>query len=424
MRRGAYIRQLKRDIEFWIAQNVITPHQADQMLQLAAQGAPTRPSVPAILTMLGAVLLAFAGMTYVAANWQGLGKLERLLILGTTMVAAYGAAGWLFVRARSNYAQAAVLLGCALFGANIMLLGQTYHMSAHWPNGILLWAVGVSAAALIIPSKPALALTILLFGLWTFGETLEADSPHLLYLIPFALMCAVGWVWKWRPSLHLLTLSFLIWLAINLAFFVANKDWDETHLFTLYVLAATALLSATMIKETFFFQTAGQRYGFFAIFFSYFLLQLSGGASESETAWLLVAGVLASVCAVAIVLALVSDNIRLLDAGILMLVVISAIAAPYIVDSTGALSRYVYAALYIGLAVWAVDFGLEKDDAFIVNLAFTAFGAEVLWLYFSTFSTLLNQAIFFAIGGIILIASAVVLERVRRQLLANDTQGD
>ncbi len=363
-------------------------------------------------------------MTYVAANWQGLGKLERLLILGTTMVAAYGAAGWLFVRARSNYAQAAVLLGCALFGANIMLLGQTYHMSAHWPNGILLWAVGVSAAALIIPSKPALALTILLFGLWTFGETLEADSPHLLYLIPFALMCAVGWVWKWRPSLHLLTLSFLIWLAINLAFFVANKDWDETHLFTLYVLAATALLSATMIKETFFFQTAGQRYGFFAIFFSYFLLQLSGGASESETAWLLVAGVLASVCAVAIVLALVSDNIRLLDAGILMLVVISAIAAPYIVDSTGALSRYVYAALYIGLAVWAVDFGLEKDDAFIVNLVFTAFGAEVLWLYFSTFSTLLNQAIFFAIGGIILIASAVVLERVRRQLLANDTQGD
>ncbi len=73
MRRGAYIRQLKRDIEFWIAQNVITPHQADQMLQLAAQGAPTRPSVPAILTMLGAVLLAFRRYDLRGGELAGIG---------------------------------------------------------------------------------------------------------------------------------------------------------------------------------------------------------------------------------------------------------------------------------------------------------------------------------------------------------------
>ena len=129
MRRGAYIRQLKRDIDVWIAQNVITTQQAEKMLQLAGQGASARLSVPTILTMLGAVLLAFAGMTYVAANWQGLGKLDRLLILGTSMVAAYGTAGWLFATARPLYAQAAILLGCALFSETVKT--SYFHKHCH-----------------------------------------------------------------------------------------------------------------------------------------------------------------------------------------------------------------------------------------------------------------------------------------------------
>ncbi len=419
MRRGAYIRQLKRDIEAWIAASVITPQQAEEMLRTA--GPPeTRQSIPFILAMLGAILLAFGAMTYVAANWQGLGKLERLIILGGTMTATYATAAVLFARAMPAYAQAAVLLGTALFGVNIMLVGQTYHMSAQWPDGILLWAVGTAIAALVVPSRPALALAILLFGLWSFGVTSLTDDPHLPYAIPFVVLLTAAWIWKWRAGLHLLAISFLVWSAINLAFFVANRDWDETHLFTLYVLIAVAIFGFTKIRSKYVFETALTRYGLFALFFSFFLLQLSGGAKETEMGWLIMVGVFASFCTLAIVLALISDNLRLMDAGVLIALALLAIAAPYLIEKGGYVAQYAYSAFYIGLTVWAVDYGLENDDRFFVNLAFTAFGIEVLWIYFTTFSTLLDQAIFFIVGGLILIVSAVVLERVRRQLLTAD----
>ncbi len=422
MRRGAYLRQLQRDLEAWLTAGVITKQQADEMLRTAYPAQGSRYSIPFVLAMLGAILLAFGAMTYVAANWQGLGKAERLIILFGLMAATYATAAVLFVRALPSFAQAAILLGSALFGVNIMLLGQTYHMSAHWPNGILLWAVGTTVASLLVPSRPTLILAILLFGLWTFGETFESEEPHLLYLAPFAVLTFTAWVWKWRPALHLLTLSLLVWLAINLAYEVLERDWDETHLFTLYVLVAIGLFSFAKTTQKYFFETALVRYGFFALFFSFFLLQLSGGTQENPNAWLLMTAVLASLCAAAIVLALVGDNIRLLDAGVLTGLAGAAIAAPFIIDDARPLLPYAYSAFFIGLTVWGAKYGLENDDTFVVNLAFTAFGIEVLWIYFATFSTLLDQAIFFIIGGLILIGSAILLERVRRQLLANDAK--
>ena len=362
-------------------------------------------------------------MTYVAANWQGLGKLERLVILFGVMAATYATAAMLFIRGLPGFAQTAVLLGSALFGVNIMLLGQTYHMSAHWPNGILLWAAGTAVAALLIPSRPALVLAILLFGLWTFGQTFENQKPHLLYLLPFAILTGAAWVWKWRPALHLLTISFLVWLTVNLAYEVLEREWDETHLFTLYVLVAVSIFAFAKTAEKYFFETAMIRYGFFALFFSFFLLQLSGGTQDNPNEWFIMAAVFASLCATAIVLALLADNIRLLDAGVLTALVATAIAAPFLIDDTLPLVPYVYSAFYIGLTVWAANYGLENEDTFVVNLAFTAFGIEVLWIYFATFSTLLDQAIFFILGGLILIGSAILLERIRRQLLANDAGG-
>ncbi len=421
MRRSAYIRQLTRDIEAWIAAGLITPQQAEQMLKTAFPGT-SRQTIPFVLAMLGVILLGFGAMTYVAANWQGLSKLERLIILGGAMWAAYSTAAALFVRKQNAYAQAAVLLGSALFGVNIMLLGQTYHMNAQWPDGLLLWAVGTTVAALLVPSRPALALAIVLFGVWSFGVTTHSDSPHLWYLLPFALLLGLSWQLKWRPGLHLLTLSFLFWSAINLGFFAEDMDWDETQLFTLYVLVAVALFAGAHMKRNYLFETALSRYGIFALFFSFFLLQLSGGTPDNDSDWLLMTGLAASLCTVAIVFALVSDNLRLLDAGALILAALAAIAAPYLIEEELFVLRYAYSALYIGLAVWAVDFGLETEDRFFVNLAFTAFGIEVLWLYFSTFNTLLDQAIFFIVGGLILIASALLLERLRRRLLTPDQE--
>ena len=81
------------------------------------------------------------------------------------------------------------------------------------------------------------------------------------------------------------------------------------------------------------------------------------------------------------------------------------------------------AALFLALSAWLVSYGTAHDFRFAVNFGFVAFGAEVLWLYFETMGTLLDTAIFFALGGILLIAGSVVMERMRRRLVAQ-VEGD
>jgi len=43
-----------------------------------------------------------------------------------------------------------LLLGVILFGSNIMLIAQIYHIDSHFPNGVLMWSLGALLAAWLV----------------------------------------------------------------------------------------------------------------------------------------------------------------------------------------------------------------------------------------------------------------------------------
>src|SRR5690606_11887661 len=76
-------------------------------------------------------------------------------------------------------------------------------------------------------------------------------------------------------------------------------------------------------------------------------------------------------------------------------------------------------ATFIGLSVWAINYGQRRHHRVAINLGIAAFGMEVLYIYFQTVGSLLNTALFFLAGGIVLVLMAVMLERVRRRLVGS-----
>ncbi len=84
---------------------------------------------------------------------------------------------------------------------------------------------------------------------------------------------------------------------------------------------------------------------------------------------------------------------------------------------------WLYAAAVLALAAWLVAYGAARGSRFAVNFGFVVFAAEVLWLYFETLGTLLDTAIFFALGGVLLIVGSVVFERMRRRIVRNAAAG-
>ena len=167
-------------------------------------------SLPGVLAILGATLVGFSAMTFVAANWQGMSKLARLLVLMIGLWAAYGGAAVLFTRRLNAFGDAAVLGGAAIFGAAIMLVSQMYHIEGNPPDAVLLWAflmgwAVVAAAYLWLRWRPGLHLSAMTMAGWiiALGWKLPHGPHHwLVASIGFAIaaLSVIG-TWQYAKAL-------------------------------------------------------------------------------------------------------------------------------------------------------------------------------------------------------------------------------
>src|SRR5262245_4591007 len=215
----SYRARLERSLSRWEQAGWVTGAGAQAIraeLAAAGRGIAMAPA----FAILGAILLGFGAMLFVAANWQAMSKLARLSLLGAGLWLAYGAAAVLFVRSLSAFAHAAVLVGVGLFGASIMLIAQMYHIDEHPPDGVLTWALGALLAGVAFRSNPALAAAMLLVGLWSGWETVlgldhypRFHRVHWPFLAGWAAVAA-AFVWmRWRPGLHIAAAALSLWVV-------------------------------------------------------------------------------------------------------------------------------------------------------------------------------------------------------------------
>ena len=83
--------QLQADLARWRSQGWVSEAGAHEIgRELASRGSGV--GLYGALAVLGAILLGFAAMSFVAANWDHMSKLARLVLLGSSIAASYGTA--------------------------------------------------------------------------------------------------------------------------------------------------------------------------------------------------------------------------------------------------------------------------------------------------------------------------------------------
>ena len=191
MRDAGFIKRLEKALPEWAKSGFLSAEGAKDILAFEKEraGGGIRYLTVA-LAILGVLLLGSGIISFFAANWQWLPKLAKLALLFGGMWVAYAIAGYMLGRgAHPLVGQAVLLLGVLLFGANIWLIAQIYHISSHYPNGVLMWALGALLASYLLRSHPALCAAALLAILWTGMEGFGFDRPvHWPYLL-FWLAC-------------------------------------------------------------------------------------------------------------------------------------------------------------------------------------------------------------------------------------------
>jgi uncharacterized membrane protein len=361
-----YSTRVERDLARWQSAGWVSDGSA---AAIKADLAARRPAFGAAagLAVLGAVLFGFAVVSFVAANWNGMSKLVRLLLLLATLWACYGGAAWLFARRLNAFAHAAVLAGIAAYGASIWLIAQAYHMAGNPPDAVLLWALGALLAAALVRSPAALAAAFVLLTVWTCWERVENEAPHWVFLAPWAAAVTVtGWL-GWRPGRHLAALSFVVWL-LPLGYLVLDR---HAH----WLVVATGVAAALAVVV----------------------------AAPAIDRW---TGVAQAIFAYAIAVAF---------AGLFIMQFIEDIS---LFGQAGRLSIDVFgglAAVTLALLIGAMFWALASDNRGALWLGYIAFGVEVFLIYVRMLGTLLNTSLFFMIAALIVSALAWLAYRLHRR---------
>jgi uncharacterized membrane protein len=323
--------------------------------------------------------------------------------------------------ARPWMSGALVLLGVLMFGANIMLIAQTYHINAHYPDGILMWGTGAIIAAALAPSRASLALALALGGLWTWQERWDFDQMLHLSFIPYWGACAALAAWlAWRPGVHLAALTLVLWLVLSFEGLRRLLGWNEVETASLYALAPLGLWAANAT-----FKTDAERhaltvehYAIFAFVVAFWTLHIFGKQETSAASWFGVAAILGAAAIGATVYGLRNGAHTIVDVAGVAFFCAATAGFVLMTNDDGDARRFVACIAILIVILWLLARGVRTEDRFLINLSLFGFGAWVLYAYFVVFGALMDQAVFLLAGGVLLIGLSLALDRVRRRLTA------
>jgi uncharacterized membrane protein len=360
-----YRSRVERDLTRWQAAGWVGDAGAAAIrAELATRKLPI--GAAAVLAILGAVLFGFAAMSFVAANWNHMSKLARLVLLVGALWACYGGAAYLFARQLAGFAHAAMLGGIAVYGASIMLIAQMYHMEGNPPDAVLFWGLGALLAAALQRSNAALAATFVLLGVWTGMERLFNESAHWPFLLPWAATAAVAAWLAWRPGLHLAVLCLASWL-VPLGFFILGRHAHWVVVGVGVGAALTAVAAAPAIDRWVRASEALFAYAIAVAFAGLFTIQFIDDA-------------------------LIAVGTRL---------------------TVGEFSAL--AGLTLVLLVAAMYWALRSDNRGALWVAYIAFATEIVALYIRMLGTLMNTSLFFLSAAVVVTGLAWIAYRLHHR---------
>ena len=246
---------LKNQLEIWANRGILNESQKNNISSLYLwPGEETviqpqeKPSLKLItvLQAIGAFLIGIGVISFIAFNWTKLQNFTKLILIIIAFVSSH-ITGLYLLSNKPKYQKAGfsfIFLGNIVYGASIWLVAQMYHISYGFTTGIFLWALGIVPFAYLVRSKLNYFLAIALFFIWTAGESIGFQKPHLSYLfILLGLLVPLSYYLKSKVGLTFCIITGGIWLLINNIFWF--EESISIYLFLPLALYGIFLLSAS-----------------------------------------------------------------------------------------------------------------------------------------------------------------------------------
>ena len=417
MLTGSYRKRLEADLGRWVGEGLVSPESAATIRRsLAQEGGGFK--LPALIGLFGGLLIASSVSAFVAANWEEIPRVAKLVMILLGLVGALGISARLESRGSTGGADAAATCGTLIFGAGVALVGQMYHLPTDWPGGALLVALGALIVAFLLRSNGALIIAIIGIGCWAGGRWDEGESrAHLLFWLPFLPALWLAATRHNRLVHHVAALALLGWFA-TLPGQPAFLRFDYGLL--AYGLAVSALFVAlgalALDRGGPGLLTAFLPWGLIGLILSLnveLIRILEPGEAKPGTAHSLNYFAYALALPAVVGLGLLARERRF--AWPLAAALVMSLLVPVLFWSGGAVSmagKIVVAALILSIAIGIVVAGAGGGVRRLSIAGSLLFAIAIVTLLWQTIGTLLDQSLFFLVGGAALIAIASGMRRL------------
>lgn len=448
-----YLNRLSRDLDRWIERGWVDAAHRDDILGDARSRAIQWTAAGA-LAIMGAVLLAMSVVSFIAANWDGMVPGLRFLAILAALWIALLASGRALDKGVPALGHALAVLGTALFGLAIMLTAQTFHMASFKNDALLIWTIAALCIAVALNSRPVLILSAVLGAWWVIAETNNPFMPDVMYgyLIVWGITAFAANRLRSLVTMNLLGLALMAWLGHLIASEGDTREFGYVSIISIEILvfAILALLAAMLRDRAIYGSgvvagwatvwTVGAGFGIQIPLANYDDWVVRVRENDQITSWLsleerwaqvigehITGYTLIAVLALGIIGAIVAFRLIWRQtsrftafaffAGALMTAVIPFAAAGLGPDMVLVL-RVMTGAVFYALAVALIIQGARAGHRLTGGIGVVAFIVQTLYVYAETFRDLLGVSLFFAVGGLILVAVSTALLKLRKRIAA------
>ncbi|MGP4073461.1 DUF2157 domain-containing protein [Piscibacillus sp. B03] len=387
--------------EQWVNEGIIRPEQRKAILSRYQE-----QDKLSLIFFLSALFIGLACLSLVAANWQVIPELVRMVIIMLFLVVFY-VLGHSFEKNNNQYYGVfCYVIALMIFGAGIFLTGQMYHYTMNNVFAFIVWGL---AAYLLYLSRPYILIYLTGLTIVSIGTIYGLSNMHEFDWWLFALFIIAYGSVIWIEKRHLLSYFFAIAYIIQLFAFTLEQ-LNQYYWFTVFILL---LLVIGLLVKNHTISQPFQRIAFLSMFilvlFQTMLMEVSYRLSIHYIFYIL----LSILFLVAVFLSYQRQHVfKSLHLAIFLPVLV--------LGDLAQLAAYII--LYVFSVAVLLD-GYHQEDERKFHMGTAIFLITTVLVYVQVAWGFINQSLFFFVGGIILFIIGFLLERKRKTFTNRKRKG-
>lgn len=240
---------LHREFQYLEQTGVMTPEQRSELQDLYE--VEERITFTKTLLYVGSILIGAGILSFVASNWEEIGRIAKFLIIIGLFIAS-NLVGYKMEGSYPKTSKSFYYLGVLVFGAGIFLIGQMFHFGGDFQGSFLWWSLGILPLALVLRDKSILlaaAFFVLLYvsdDLFLRGEIIPLWAFLWLGTI-FYLNRKIGFS---NATAFILGIASLSLLGSVMSFFL-NGQHEFIYGIVYLIIGITLVMSKERLKDVY-----------------------------------------------------------------------------------------------------------------------------------------------------------------------------